>query len=1051
MTSPNPQIADDTLPSQNPNLVENQQCEDQQIAHSDSQSSKTLISDNQDPETLTEQNASNPQAVASESENPRDSLVEVQTGTQNVDDVDATSALSPRNADINVSVSDASSRRGPKRKRVRYKRTAQEKKSREKFQVLVETLKPVPFIPAKTLDFTSHETLLRRLGLWDFVHIEFDRSIRSDLVAQLIAGYTPSSRSSHVNGMRVMVNRADLGRALKLPVKKPVITDDVLETLDLAESISFIEEVVSNWMLLHEDTYIMPTDILTFTKTIKEGHWEKVDWAGLIWQMVEKELKTPQLVNCYYASHLQQLIKVQREEFLREEPKVEMGVKDEEEEEEEDDYGGGDLKMSGVEDGNGDLKSGGVEDGGGDMKSGGVEDGGGDMKSGGVEDGGSDMKSGGVEDGGGDMKSGGAEDGGGDMKSGGAEDGGGDPKLGGAEDGGSDPKLGGAEDGSSDLKLGGAEDGGGDPKSCGVEDAGSDPKLGGVQDAGSDPKLGGVQDARGDSKLGGVEEGIGDSKMDGVEDGSGDTKMDGVEDGSGDTKIGGLEDGSGDTKIGGVEYGSGDTKMGGDEDGSGDTKMGGDEDGSGDLNMGGADDGSGDLKMGGVDDGSGDLKMEGVDVGDLRMAGVSSEPNIELSLGQDNAEKVEVEKEQDVGGHIMNIEEFKEKEPRQWLLDRKDNSVVLAIEELKEEEPGQWLLDRKNNAGEPFLRQCNFSDANGLDVESNKEEGEGQEGGEDEGEEEEDEEEAEEDEHEGGFHLSSKCVPLEGISSGGLLQAIETGHMPFNNGIELRDNSIGDFLSSREDAHMISGSSLFNNGHKRDIDHDNSNSHHSLNRSNKRPRSDSPWNAKPADFEMCMEQIEHWMEKARMMYAAKEQSCEDLNMNQQVLLNELQKRDNMVESLHKANVDESQKRQMEVYRLEKELYMMSNLIDGYRKALKETQKSFAEYRARCPQADEPLYKDVPGSGGLVLSVMELEKERLKQEEEQRMKRLMIEKKLRDFEGGWTTKLEDHLNGIQLLGDRLLAIEDQVKDLNELNAKRKVSDPPECPPSEEQTA
>ncbi|KAI9086671.1 hypothetical protein K1719_031265 [Acacia pycnantha] len=265
---------------------------------------------------------------------------------------------------INVSVSDASSRRGPKRKRMGRKRTAQERKSREKFQVLVETLKPVPFIPAKTLDFMSQWTLLWRLGLWDFVHIEFDRSIRSDLVAQLIAGYTPSSRSSYVNGMRIMVNRADLGRALKLPVKKTVVTDDVLEKLDLAESISFIEEVVSNWMLLHEDTYILPTEVLVFTKSIKEGHLEKVDWAGLIWQMVEKELKSPQLVNCYYASHLQQLIKVQREEFLREEPKVEMEVKDEEEEQEEDDCGGGDLKMSGVEDGNGDMKSGGVEDGG---------------------------------------------------------------------------------------------------------------------------------------------------------------------------------------------------------------------------------------------------------------------------------------------------------------------------------------------------------------------------------------------------------------------------------------------------------------------------------------------------------------------------------------------------------------------------------------------------------------------------------------------------------------------------------------------------------------
>ncbi|XP_028807814.1 uncharacterized protein LOC114762488 isoform X2 [Neltuma alba] len=1010
MSSPNPQIADDALPSQNPSLVGHQQCEDQQNMHFDSQSSKTLIVDDQDPENLTQQDASNPEEVAQESENPRDSLVEVQTDTQNGDDVDATSVLSPRHADTSVSVSETSARRGPKRKRMGHKRTAQEKKSREKFQVLVETLKPIPFVPVKTLDFTSHETLLRRLGLWDFVHIEFDRNIRSDLVAQLIAGYTPPSRSSYVNGMRIMVNRADLGRALRLPVKKPVVTDDVLETLDLAESISFIEEVVSNWMLLHEDAYIMPTEVLTFTKMIKEGHLEKVDWAGLIWQMVEKELKNPQLVNCYYASHLQQLIKVQREEFLREEPKVVIGVKDEEEEEEEDDDGGGDLKMSGVEDGSGDLKLGGAEDGGGDPKSGGVEDGGGYAKLGGVEDGGGDLKSGGVNDGGGDLKLGRAEDGDGDSKMGGAEDGGGHTKMGGAEDGSDDLKMGGAEDGRGDLKMGRAEDGCGDLKMDRAEDGGSDLKMGGAEDGSGDSKMGGAEDGSGDSKMGGADDGMGDSKMCGADDGSGDSKMGGAGDGSGDSKMGRAGDGSGDSK------------------------------------MGGADDGSGDLKMGGADDGSGDLKMGGVDDSDFRMGGVNcgqraqelEEHNIELSLGQDNVEKVEVEKEQDVGEHIMNVEEFKEKEPRQWLLDRKDNSIVMDIEELKEEEPGQWLLDRKNNVGEPFLRQCSFSDV--------KEEGEGPDGGEDEGEEEEEEEEeVEEDEHEGGYHLPSKCISLEGMSSGSLMHAMEAGQMPFNSGIELRDNSIGDFLTSREDGQMLSGTSLFNNGHKRDIGQDNNNSHHSLNGTNKRLRSDSPWNAKPVDFEMCMEQIEHWMGKARMMYGAKEQSCEDLNMNQQLLLNELQKRNSMIDNLHKANMDESQKRQMEVYRLEKELYMMSNLLDGYRKALKETQKAFAEYRARCPQADEPLYKDVPGSGGLVLSVMELEKERLKQEEEQRMKRLMIEKKLKDFEGGWITKLEDHLNGIELLGNRLLVIEDQVKDLN---AKCKVSDPPECPPSEE---
>ncbi|KAL6202741.1 hypothetical protein ACLB2K_026446 [Fragaria x ananassa] len=44
------------------------------------------------------------------------------------------------------------------------------------------------------------------------------------------------------------------------------------------------------------------------------------------------------------------------------------------------------------------------------------------------------------------------------------------------------------------------------------------------------------------------------------------------------------------------------------------------------------------------------------------------------------------------------------------------------------------------------------------------------------------------------------------------------------------------------------------------------------------------------------------------------------------------------------------------------------------------QQAFAEYRARTLQAEEPLYRYVSGSGGLVLSAGELKKLRLKQEE-----------------------------------------------------------------------
>ncbi|KAI4322746.1 hypothetical protein L6164_022412 [Bauhinia variegata] len=760
MSVPDPRIADEDLPSETPSILEDQQCEDRQNPHCDSQSSKTLTLDDRDPQQQAERGVSSVQ-VAQEPEHPEDSFMEEQADPQIVDDPDDSLAPSPRNTDASVGVSAATTRRGTKRKKFGQKRTAQEKRYREKFEVLVKTLKPIPFIPAKVLDFTSHEALLRRIGLWDFVHIEFDRSIRGDLIAQLIAGYTPGARYSYVNNVKIMVNRADLGRALKLPPKKPSVSEDVMETPDLAESVAFIQEVVSNWMLLHEDTFIMPSDILSYTNLIKEGNFERVDWAGLIWSMMDKELRATQLINCYYASHLQQLIKFQHEELLREEPNVE--VKDEEEEEE-------------------------------------------------------------------------------------------------------------------------------------------------------------VQEDEG---------------------------------------------------------------------------------------------GSGDVKMGGVDEGQ---------------THELAEHNIELSLGQDNIDKVEVEKAQVGGEHAMDFEES------------------------KEGEPGQWDLDRKNDA---FLRHCSVDHLKNLDCGQKKdEEGEKGQEGEDEEEQEEEEEEAEEDEHEGGFHLLPKGIPLEGMSSGSLTQAMEAAQMPFSSGVELRDNSVGDFLSSREDAQMISGASLFGNGHKRDLDLDNHNSHHSLNGSNKRMRSDNTWDSKPVDFDTCMEHIQNWMGKARMVYATKEQACEESNMTQQIFLDELHKRDSMIDHLNKARMEDIQKRQMEVYRLEKELYMMTNLLDGYRKALKETHKAFSEYRARFPQVDEPLYKDVPGSGGLVLSVMDYEKEHLKQEEEEKVKRLAVERKLRDIEEGWIGKMEDYQHRIESLNNRLLAVEDKLKLLNEVKAKHKVleppesaSDPPERDPSE----
>ncbi|RAL41674.1 hypothetical protein DM860_008856 [Cuscuta australis] len=186
----------------------------------------------------------------------------------------------------------------------------------KKLSALERSLNPIPFRPAKNFDFNKHEKLLKQLGLWDFVHIEFDQNIRADLIVQLVVWYDPRLRASYVNGYRIAVNRADLGRALKLHVKKEKGAELDGESLS-DESVEFIEDFVSNWVLLHEDTWIMPDEVVSSLKLIKNKHPEKVDWPGLFWFMVEKELSCgEQLEDCYYASHLQCLIRSQREELL---------------------------------------------------------------------------------------------------------------------------------------------------------------------------------------------------------------------------------------------------------------------------------------------------------------------------------------------------------------------------------------------------------------------------------------------------------------------------------------------------------------------------------------------------------------------------------------------------------------------------------------------------------------------------------------------------------------------------------------------------------------
>ncbi|EEF37270.1 uncharacterized protein LOC8264228 [Ricinus communis] len=744
MSSPtNSQNQPPTSPPQDPNFTQQNQ-----------NPNKNQFEDSQSPKTLTLV------VPDTEEENPNP-----QSDDPNQSDPEDIAQSSPTISDSRVAFTTVTiPRRGcggggnAKRKKRRGG-----KKSHKKLELLVENLNPVPFRPIKNLDFASHESLLKKLGLWDFVHLQFDISnLRADLLAQLIANFNAQCRHSYVNNVRIKVSRPDLARALQLPVKKDKV-DNALEDMESKESIEFVEEFVSTWLLLHEDTWMMTDDVLNVNKLIKGGNFEKVDWSELIWLMVKKELAAaPNLRNCYYASHLQLLIRSQRDDLFKDEVvKLEIDIKEDDDEEE-------DVKIS--------------------------------------------------------------------------------------------------------------------------------------------------EEIHGVSEL--------------------------------------------------------------------------------------------------------------------------EEHNIKLSLGgldnmvKDDDEDEKAGKEEAVGEEeAMDFEGSKE-----------------------DEEQGQW---RKSSMDGSFLQRCNLGDVGAVECEVGKKQEEG--GGEDEGKEgengEEEEGEEEEEEEQMAFNMSPKGDGLDGINSENLIAAMAASQNPFSSGVQIRNNvSSGDFLASRVDAQSIPGSSsLFSNvnGNKRDIDHlENDMPHHALNSATKRMRSDGPWDMKSlSEFDVCFEQMERVMGKARMLYEAKEQAFQELSIHQQMLMNELQQRENMIQHLHKAKLEEQQKRQLETYRLERELYMMGNLLEGYRKALKETHKAFADYRAKCRHPEEPIYKDT-GSGGLVLSTTELEKLRLKQEEEERQKRLFAEKKVKEFEAGCISQFEAYKDRVNILCDKLPVLEKELNVLKEDFGKRKVSEKLECAPAKE---
>ncbi|CAA0376379.1 unnamed protein product [Arabidopsis thaliana] len=626
---------------------------------------------------------------------------------------------------------------GPKRKKCNdKKRKQQEEKSMKKLKVLVETLKLVPFKPLKTLDFARYESFLKTLGLWDFVHLEFDQDMDYDLVAQLIASYSAGGKCSYINGSRIKLSRADLARALNLPNKKErvVILDEDKEFLESDESISVVEDVISNWMLLHcDDAWMMPDEVVEWMKGIKEKQLDKLDWAGLMWFMVEKELKAePPLGDCFYASHLQMVIRSQKIDLFKER----------------------DLKVK------------------------------------------------------------------------------------------------------DDIAA---------------------------------------------------------------------------------------------------------------------------------LNL-------------GMDDGATDSKKENC----------VEESTTKLIVSETAATMELYHEEQ-----AIDLEENKEQ--------------PMDLKEAKEEGDEKWLWNGDSHVGSHFFQGCDVGCATVGDEKNGTRHRKV-------GEYEilEDEIEKDGEKQEGGFLLfrNGKTLHQENLMLG------DTSTLGYNSGLQVHGSSTCDFLAPRAAMHMVPGRSHFGNDNKREIGHENDISYHFDNPASTKRLKTPSLDDKPVPFDICMEQIKHLADKAKLSYVEKDQACGESNMREQMLQNELQRREDIIQQLHKESYEELHKKNVEIYKLENELRMMTSVLAWYQKALKESQKACRKHRKVCPLLDKPIYIDVKGTGGLVLSTAEIEKLRLKEEKEEGMRRVLIERQVKEVGSLWIKEYEVNLKKkVELLDEKLIGFQNKMKLLKETISRR----------------
>ncbi|KAK3133866.1 hypothetical protein QOZ80_6AG0542120 [Eleusine coracana subsp. coracana] len=815
----------------------------------------------------------------------------------------------------------------------------------------------------------AHEAALRALGLLEFVRLDLASDApRPDLVAPLVAFYDPTSKRSFVRGVRVAVSRSDLARALYLPSKAASAASASPPDIDPAVLVPAVMQLLQDYILRPfqgDDMCILPQEVAAAEQAVREGSAHRVDWAGLIWGLIEKEmLELPNRDNCvcYYGLHLQRLIMSQKPNLFE---LVEEGDRGE-----IDPEASVDVEME-EEDGEADVKSKSLEEP--------------ELRN---DDAGADTRSQGLEE----------------------------PELGNADA---------RDNGLNEIELGNAD----------TRDKIWEESESGDVDVRS----------RDMEKLEGVNEdleikGLGESEA---------IDEDGRRNSLNESEVG-------------EEY----TKdMTLDELDKEDHEKGGNLD---ELNLGSV----GDQAMPDLHDvvpadnddtaevapeRGDDVAVPAQEVAEGSLVETVVRTQIEIAAVPEEVldEDAEGEEDKDAMGLSLGISSINgydsvdlEEEANAENLDEDDSDNEEAeesedddddaFEECRDEDDMNWRIGDGKDDGEMThcLQRGNSSSFGNMQFENlNKGDVEMRD--------------------ELRFDDFPGREPLERMTSSNLLQAMNSIPASYNVADNVHDLSSGDFLAMGGDAHkngldLGPGSSyLFGNNGKRhigDIDGYNTNMQvqEQFPQCNQQKRmrhsNSSSVSAGPSDFNSnIMVPIQNLMVEASKLYEQKDQEVQSLQMEKRYFTDMLQEKDALIQSLNSARFEQQNRWQAQLRRFEHDLNVMAQLVTGYKKALKQNQASFDEYKKKFP-CNKPRYDDVPDGGGLVLTVKELERRQL---EVERQKLAAANDMIRKFEQEWFSKLDESMSSVHSLNSRL---EELYKEIRLIKETRKARF--EAPPSEE---